>query len=248
MKTSLLLISYLFLGNLFLPDFQTLAPDKVKADEKKIAYVYAPNGLNMRKGPKLSDQKLTKIPYGAKVEILAPGSGTSLSVDGFTGGMAKIKYEDLTGYAFEGYLSQFSTPPQDMEGKVTLYVETLRAEGHLVYYEKVERDYDGYFQFEESIIIHKSNWEEAFLVAKQLFNIPPKLNFPPKISKSESVYVNPDKKEFAWSDELIVSREGSKVTHINYYYRGEGGGTSVTIAYLEEDNGAIKITRLDIAD
>lgn len=248
MKTSLLLISYIFFGSFFLTDSQSLRVECDPLDEKHFAYIYAPNGLNMREGPNLSDKKLTKIPYGAKVEVLAKGSGNKLSVDGLTGSMAHIKYQDFTGYAFEGYLSQFSCPPKQGEEKVRRYVETLRIEGHMVFYEKIERDYDGYFQFEESIIIHQSDWEEAFLVAKELFHIPPKLNFPPQISKSESVYVNPDKKDFAWSDELKVTRERGLVTNLNYYFRGEGGGTSVNIAYFEPDSEGIKISRLEIAD
>lgn len=246
MQTHFIFLTYLLLGNFLLPDSQAFPIESQQIQEGQYAYIYAPNGLNMREGPTTSFEKMTKIPYGAKVEIIVPAKEKNLTVDGLQGGMAKVSYEGYTGYAFDGYMTQFPTPNE--EGKVRDYVEALRQVGHLVYYETVERDYDGYFQFEESIIIHKSNWEEAFLVAKQLFDIPPKLNFPLASSKTESIFINPDKEESAWSDELKVTRERGLITNLNYYFRAEGGGTSVNIAYFEPDSEAIKITQLNIAD
>ncbi|MEO1214291.1 MAG: SH3 domain-containing protein [Bacteroidota bacterium] len=212
----------------------------------KYLYVYAPNGLNMRDGPELSYNKLIKIPYGAKVELIHHAEDQSLVVDGLTGGMAKLSYGGYTGYAFEGYLNKYRAPEKNMEARK--YVDKLRSDGHLVYYEKTERDYDGYFQFEEAIILHECEWEDAFLVAKQLFRIPPKLYFPPTSNKSEDKFENPDKAEYAWSDEMSAKRVEGIIAEISYYYRGEGSGHSVTIKPDKDNPEAFRITDLGIAD
>lgn len=246
MPYSLLFISYLLLQTIFPPDNQQFLNEQEISTEKEYLYIYAPNGLNMREGPTVSYGKLTKIPYGAKVELIVPAAERNITVDGLLGGMAKVAYGGYTGYAFDGYMSQFRAP--EKQSKVRDYVEILRQDGHLIYYEKTEKDFDGYFRFEESIILHKSDWAEAFLVAKQLFAIPEKLYFPVKNNKTESTYVNPDKPSFAWSDELTVTRENGHIASMTYTYRLEGGGTGVSIQYYEPDSEAIKITRIEIAD
>ena len=237
--------SLLFL-TAFTPDNQRILSPEVANEEVKYLYVYAPNGLNMREGPLVSHNKLTKIPYGAKVELISPAGEQELVVDGLPGGMAKVSYGGFTGYAFEGYLTKYRAPEKNLEARK--YVDALRGDGHLVYYEKTERDYDGYFQFEEVIILHDCEWEDAFLVAKQLFNIPPKLYFPEASSKSEYKLENPDKAEYAWSDEMSVKRVDGTIAEISYYYRGEGSGHSVTIMPDKENPEAFRIIDLGIAD
>lgn len=239
------LCSLLFL-TAFTPDNQRILSSIAQKDEAKYLYVYAPNGLNMREGPLVSHNKLTKIPYGAKVELISPAGEQELTVDGLIGGMAKVSYEGFTGYAFEGYLCKYKAPSLNME--IRKYVEELRQDGHMVYYEKTERDYDGYFQFEESILLFDYSWQEGFLVAKQLCRIPPKFNFPSSGKQDEEKFENPEKAEYAWSDEMSVKRAKGKIVEISYYYRGEGGGHSVTIKEDKEGHNALRITSLGIAD
>ena len=68
-------------------------------------YVLAPSGLNLRKEAKANSEKLTNIPYGAQVELITKPEESSMLVDQIPGGMAKVSYEGLIGYAFDGYLS-----------------------------------------------------------------------------------------------------------------------------------------------
>ncbi|MDW3646082.1 MAG: SH3 domain-containing protein [Bacteroidia bacterium] len=230
----------------FSPDNQLSSLKIVISEDPIHLYVFAPNGLNMREGPEVSHNKLTKIPYGAKVELISPPGKKELVVDGLKGGMAKVSYGGFTGYAFDGYMSKYQAPSLNME--IRKYVDELRKDGHVVYYEKTERDYDGYFQYEESILLFDYSWQEGFLVAKQLCRIPQKLYFPPASDKDEEKFENPEKAEYAWSDELSVKREKGKITEISYYYRGEGGGHSVTIKEDNEGHNALRITDLGIAD
>ncbi|MEM6802821.1 MAG: SH3 domain-containing protein [Bacteroidota bacterium] len=226
-------------------DITSLAQGWREYDTKTL-YVYAPSGLNMREGPTVSHEKLTKIPYGAKVELLVKSTKQDLTVDGLPGGMAKVMYNGYTGYTFDGYLSQFQPPKEGTTFKD--YLELLRNDGHLVYYEEVSRDYDGYFQAEESLMIHQSYWYEAFLVARLLCKLPPSFNFPQPKDKEETSYKNPDKAEYSWSDELVVGQENGKIAWIEYRYRAEATGKVVRIAYGETDSNMIKITELLIAD
>ncbi|MCB0845499.1 MAG: SH3 domain-containing protein, partial [Bacteroidetes bacterium] len=72
-------------------------------------YITAPNGLNLRKKEQADSDKLGKISFGDKVDIITPAKSKSVEVDQIKGGMAKVDFDGVIGYAFEGYLSQF--PP-----------------------------------------------------------------------------------------------------------------------------------------
>ncbi len=214
-------------------------------------YVLAKNGLSVRKTASLKSERLFTIKYGEKVYVEQDTSSSKdqLKADYITGVMVKVRYNDKDGYVFDGYLTDI-TPPHTGE-KVSDYVERARpsSPGKIVLFETITRDYDGYYQHEEAIFLKTDKWSEAFLLAKQLFNIPEKLNFPNLDFSGNTLAIqNPDKKEYNWSDGLEITRKNTDNDFvITYTIRGEGGGMSVT---LERDNNGegIRISRTGLAD
>lgn len=209
-------------------------------------FVFAPSGLNLRATSSPGSQKLLTLPYGAKIELLAPASSSDMMVDHFTGGMAKVKYGNREGYVFDGYIARFPAPEQQQD--VKKYVEKIRDNRQGVMYEHCTRDYDGYYQEEEAVTLYITDWAEAFLVARQLFEIPPSILFPKPSDREVETFPNPEKEEEVWEDMITVRRNPKgALTSIKYFYRREGGGRSV---FIEADPQfeAIRISLTLIAD
>ncbi|WP_299452244.1 SH3 domain-containing protein [uncultured Microscilla sp.] len=191
-------------------------------------YVFAPNGLILRQSPNTSTKKIAKLPYGTKVKYLAGVPSKQIIVDNLKGGMAKVSYQGKTGYVFEGYLSKFAAPVKNAE--VSKYADLLRKNGVEVMNEKIKRDWGGYQQIEEAIILNTQKWSEAFLVAKQLFGIPANMHFPIPTGQTTFIVKNPKKKKHVWTDQIEVknNRRGY-LQSIVYSSRQEGGGMHVSI-------------------
>ena len=84
------------------------------------AYVYAPSGLKLRETPSMEGKKLASLPYGTKVKCLDGKIAEPFSVDGLTGNWQKVKYADLQGYLFDGYLAPLPAPDRSNTVWVTL--------------------------------------------------------------------------------------------------------------------------------
>ena len=211
-------------------------------------YITAPNGLNLRKKEQADSDKLGKISFGDKVDIITPAKSKSVEVDQIKGGMAKVDFDGVIGYAFEGYLSQFPPPPANSSAEA--YVEKIRTSGKDAIYEEWRKDWGGYIQYEEAITIQVADWAEAFLIAKMLFGIPSKLSFPNDTKIGEVIIPNPEPHENAWTDEMKVVRNiDGTLQEITYSYRGEASGKHVSITYPKDENDrGLRISELSIAD
>lgn len=229
----------------------------VAREDTTTFYVLAPSGLNLRQSADPNSAKLDLVPLGGKVTLLTAPATKSMSIDQLSGGMAKVKYGEKTGFVFDGYLSKFPAPKKALntpgEYKIETYVEKLRENQDInVLHEEHSMDYGGIFSSESSIHLPTQNWQEAFLIAKLLMNIPPKLLFPKASKAAETTIPNPDKKEQAWSDELKVERDkAGQLVSIQYYYRSEGGGWGALITKSEEESGPqkmLKVSYTGIAD
>lgn len=205
----------------------------------------AAKGLNLRKLPSKDSEKITLMPYGTKVEVLAGPEQSDIWVDEILGGMAKVSTGEFTGYCFDGYLSRYPAPTADIDFEK--YVELIRSSGKQTYYETINRDYGGYYAFEEAFILEGEHWIEAFLIAKQLCKLPPKFIYPELHDRTEISINNPDKAENVWEDVLTATEEMGELVSIVYSFRGEGSGQTVRITYNEEMRG-LEIRRVSIAD
>ena len=226
--------------------FTAQATPTKKDNKVKYYYVLAPNGLNMRQKPSTSAKKIARLPYGTRVTYVAGVPSQMIMVDNIKGGMAKVSYKGKVGYVFEGYLSKFVAPKKYTE--VKKYAQILRRNGLQVMTETGNKDYDGYQQFKNAIHIPTQSWSEAFIVAKQLFGIPPKLHFPDGGSLIKEKINNPDKKSYAWTDQMVVNRSSSgRLKSIEYNYRAEGGGSYVVITRSKNLNGFV-LAQNQVAD
>lgn len=242
MKTRFLYPTYLpFLFCLILAPHHTWG----QPGEKSL-YVLAPNGLNFRSGPQVSDEKLLTLPYGTPLVLLTPPPKPTLSVDKIPGGMARVSHVGTQGYVFDGYLSPFPAP----ETGITLedYVEELRDEGLDILYEEHLKDWGGYIVHEVACTLPTEDWKVAYLVARQIFLWPENLFVSLIPGEQEDQVENPDKHEYAWEDFAVVNRnKQGGIQSIQYTYRGEATGMQILISQGKEAQG-IRISKTEIAD
>src|SRR5690554_4891367 len=85
-------------------------------------YVTAVSGLTLRKSPNLQSEKLVVMPLGTKVTIVNAEEEHTMNVGGIDGAMDEVEYNGQKGFAFNGFLSKFSSVGQDAKS----YAEALK--------------------------------------------------------------------------------------------------------------------------
>lgn len=89
---------------------------KSRFSEGETLYVWALNGLNMRKLPDAKSEKIATLPYGEKVTVQANiGVIIAHEVEEFKDFKVKgvwllVKFGDKEGFVFDGYLSRLVVP------------------------------------------------------------------------------------------------------------------------------------------
>ncbi len=210
-------------------------------------YAAATAGLNLRASASPTAEKVALAQYGEKVELLQPAADRSMVVDGISGGMAQVKYNGKTGYAFDGFLSPCVMPLKGEE--VEAYAGRLWASQVDVLHEEHRKDYGGYVSMEYALHFESLSWSEAFLVAKNLFGIPAPLQFQGEKGSAPKVTKNPNATETAWTDQLEATYDDSgKMLSTIYSFRAEGGGQVILIQKSTDQNYTLKISEIDIAD
>lgn len=210
-------------------------------------YVGANAGLNLRAVATTTGEKLATAMYGDPVEIIAPAADQSMTVDGISGGMAKVKVGSKTGYMFDGYLLAFPLPAKSVEFEQ--YAGNLWAAEKDILHEELRRDWGGYAQYTRTIYFKEISWSEAFVIAKNLFGIPAPLQYNGDKGKGVVTVKNPNAIAEAWTDELQTTYTASgRLEKIVYSYRAEGGGHVISVETTTETGYTMKISELSIAD
>lgn len=201
-------------------------------------YVIAKSGLNLRKSADPKSEVIGKIPYGGAVEVI-DGGKMNMNIEGLEGGMAKVKYGTQVGYAFSGFMIRYPAPNPDHE--VWQYVKLAREKGialpyietrHNYYSEKGTDMKDWFFEYNEyQLQLEKAAPAEAFLLAKAMFAIPDKMQFPGLEGPAEARQENPDKSPYVYDESLTTVRKNGKLQKMTYYKGGEGGAKTVVIKY-----------------
>lgn len=236
-----------YTSTLFVAAFVLLATGAFAQKPAGTYFVGANAGLNLRAATSTNSEKLDLAMYGEEVKILEAASDASMTVDGIKGGMAKVQSGGKTGYMFDGYLLPVPAPTKGEE--VEKYAGRLWEFGADIYHEEIRRDWGGYAQYQFNIYFKDISWSEAFIIARNLYSLPPALQYPGDKGSGEQTSKNPNASAEAWTDEMVAKYAGNgRVESIIYSHRGEGGGTVISVVKSDEENYTIKISELDIAD
>lgn len=215
-----------------------LAVSETVEKQPEYLYVTAPSGLTLREHNNLNSEKLAVMPYGTKVKIISPEENETMTVGGIKGGMHEVEFNQKTGYAFNGYLSKYFPPEDDM--KAEFYVEDLQKFfPKVTYAEETGGTASAPFKI-ETVTLPNAKWHEAFYLASELFEIPKSFAFPNPKGSNEEVVKEEKPKSGTWKSYLTVNRDDNSLQKITYTHATEGFGYSVTIT---EENGAMQLKR-----
>jgi Bacterial SH3 domain len=121
---------------------------------KRLASVYHPGsrlyvsvyaGLSLRDTPSTAGKVLTVVKYGEPVTVVADGTKpVPITNSGIPGQWVKVKYGELTGYQFDGFLSRFATMEQHLDVRsYSLFQEYLKTQFKVESYNLTEQDTTG---------------------------------------------------------------------------------------------------------
>jgi len=211
-------------------------PETVKTEAKveqllpNLMYVIAPSGLLLRKEDNLASEQLGKMPYGASVKVLSRPDNSSISVSGIKGHMIQVQYNDITGFAYDGYLTRFKVPQRKETPE--RYANRLKEDFPKVSAGSGNDEKDKTSTTSTQIVIPAGSWSEAFLIAKQLYDIPAEYNFPglegPDKSSSKS------NQEHAFTSSLEAARAENMLTSITYIESVQGSSRTVKITQNDD--------------
>ena len=206
-------------------------------------YVTASSGLTLREHNNLNSEKLGVMPYGTKVKVIAPEDEETMNIGGIKGGMHQIEYNQKTGYAFNGYLSKFFPPEEDIKAKI--YAEDLKGQFPEVSFTETTGGTASNPSNTQTLLLPTKNWHEAFYIAAQLFDMPKSFAFPNPKGSNEETIKEKDPKSGTWTSQLTVNRKDNSLEKINYAYSTEGFGYGVTIT---KDENKMKLERTEVID
>ncbi len=210
---------------------------------KSYKYVIASTGLSLREFNNLSSEKLSVMPYGTRVKVITPETKTTMTVGGIKGGMDEVAFNHKKGYAFNGYLSNYFPPDEDVSIKG--YAEELQTLFPKVTYTKTVGKSVRKPSTTETITLPEADWNEAFFIAKKLGNIPAYFAFPSVKGKENQILVEPESKEKPWTSELRITRENKDFKTIKYYYKNKNVTSIIT---LVKEGTAMKISKTEIIE
>lgn len=199
--------------------------EEIKA--QKYLYVFAPSGLSLRAFNNLNSQKLGKMPYGSRIEVLEATPQNTMEVEGLQGAMPKINFNHKEGFAFNGYLSPYFPPEKG--NNLIPYAAALQKHFPLVKFEeKVEGTLSQPIN-KEQLTLPNASWQFGFIIAQQLGQIPGEFNMPKQQGKDQEVIEDQKPKKDIWLSQLDILRQNDVLQKITYTYSAQKFESSFTI-------------------
>ena len=221
-----------------------------KALNQTFAYVLAPGGLYLRAHNNLHSERLTLMPWGSKVLIQEKPSDNTMTVSGIPGTMYTVRFNDLDGYAFSGYLGPYAPPGHKMNASQyaahLIDIQNVDAETscgadskdlNLPQYSRTVSEDLTAPSVTETLFMPGMNLNQSYLVAQRLFGIPEDLKCPSVIGAENAVYPDKKPKKGIWKSELAVRRANGQIQEMTYLYRSKNFMRRVHLAPRE--NGVL---------
>ena len=207
------------------------------------AYVLAPGGLYLRAHNNLHSERLTLMPWGSKVLVEQMPQINTMTVSGIPGTMYSVRFNDLQGYAFSGFLGPYAPPGHKMNAaEYTAQLQELQETSvsgntELPQYSRTISDDLSAPSVSESLLMPGMNLNQAYLVAQRLFGIPEDLKCPSVYGPENAVYPDKKPKKGIWKSELAVRRADGQIQEMTYVYRSKNFMRRVHLAPRE--NGVL---------
>lgn len=211
-------------------------------NSKTYAYVLAPGGLYLRAHNNLHSERLTLMPWGSKVLVEQTPQNNTMTVGGIPGAMYSVRFNDLEGFAFSGYLGPYAPPSHKMNAaQYTAHLIENQPEHseslEIPQYTRTVSDDLTAPSVSESLFMPRMNLNQAYLVAQRLFGIPEDLKCPSVAGPENAVYPDKKPKKGIWKSELAVRRAQGQIQEMTYVYRSKNFMRRVSLTPRE--NGVL---------
>tara|TARA_B100000795_G_scaffold112494_1_gene83294 strand:+ start:8915 stop:9682 length:768 start_codon:yes stop_codon:yes gene_type:complete len=195
-------------------------------------YVTAASGLSLREYNNLNSEKLAVMPYGTKVEVVLAEKNNTMNIRGVSGGMHQVAYNNKTGYAFSGYLSELFPPEPGANAK--MYIADLQNTHPTASITALVGGTASEPSNTQTLLIPTIKWHEAYLIAQKLYEIPRSFALPEPKGEDQEVINNPNKLASTLLSELQVSRVEDTLLKIVFTFVSQDFKRTVSIT--QQDN------------
>jgi hypothetical protein len=204
-----------------------LAETIVEEVAPQYLYVTASSGLSLREYNNLKSNRVATMPYGTKVKVITQEKNLTMNVGGLEGGMNEVEFNQKKGFAFNGYLSKFFPPEIGVKAKG--YAEELQTYFPQVGYIESSGGSASKPSNSTTLLLPAALWQEAFFIAKQLFDIPKEFNFPSPKGKNKQVIQFTKSKDKGWKNQLEVTRKDNQLKKIEFLYESQDFDKTISI-------------------
>lgn len=225
-------------------DLQTpkdLALSESSEKSTPFLYVTTPSGLSLREYGNLQSERLARMPYGTRVEVIEAETKPTMTVGDIKGGMHHVAYNHKKGFAFNGYLSRYFPPEAGVSAKG--YALELQE----FFPEVTFSESTGGTVSKPSNTVRLSlpgaQWHEAFFTAQRLYDFPDAFTFPGMRGKAKEIIEESVTKDGTWTSQLQVTRTNNELQKITYVYTSAQYNWSVEIV---SNGDAMVLSRTEI--
>ena len=198
----------------------------VNSQQVKSLYVTAPGGLSLREYNNLNSTKLAIMPYGTKIDVVALELNNTMRIKGVRGGMHQVLYNNKVGFAFSGYLSELFPPENGSSAKI--YIEDLKFSHPNASFLSCTGGTYSQPTLTETILIPTKQWNEAFLIAQKLYNIPSEFGMPNPRGRNAQTFKSKNESD-TFMSQLRVIREDDSFVEIVYFNATDTFGSFIKI-------------------
>lgn len=197
-------------------DLTDALSEELVEDKTTYLYVTARTGLSLREFNNLNSEKLAVIPYGTRLEVIEHEGQQTMKVNNIKGGMDKVNFGRKSGFVFNGYLSKYFPPEEDV--LPAAYAKELREDFPKVEFKEIVGGTASKPVNTETLLLPDAQWHEAYFIAQKIFDIPYEFSFPKQTGKAEQMVKGPKKESESWFDALHITRDGNGLTQLLYSY------------------------------
>ena len=206
--------------------------DEVVETKTTYFYVTARTGLSLREYDNLNSEKLAIIPYGTRLEVTEREDKLTMKVNNIKGGMDKVNFGRKSGYVFNGYLSKYFPPEEDI--LPAAYAKELKEEFPKVEFKEVVGGSASKPVNTETLVLPGAQWHEAYFIAQKVFDIPYEFEFPKPTGAVEQTVKGPKKETESWYDALNIKRDKKGLTGLTYSYEAKKVKRTVSITATDK--------------
>ena len=211
-----------------------------------VLYVHFPKGLNLRRIPNLHAKTLIRMAYGDKVTVIrTPDSLRIIRYDNINSLWINIRYKNLEGYAFGGYLSRFPTPQSN---SLKTYQHTLTQVGIPILASTAKTDNASKAseskQMHQLVELNNATFIDGYLIARRLFKLPKWFRLPTYAGRKITRIKDPAQAHEDGNQVIEIQRDPKgRIVKMTYYEKGPNWGRHSTITVKDTNKIRLQVVQ-----